>query len=332
MAPISEDTWAKILNNQKLPLIGTNEPENGNGYHDGISWRFGFRPQKQYDDELFSSTFYTIYLRDLGLFINPNLSKKQKFESGLKIIGCSDNYYNTFIKYFTNEKYYRHEDLLNQLGNWGEDLSYHGRLIFEIIGWYDNKSSQLYGYNLNRLDIDYCEIKKTHIVYNAPFELQANKEIFKKVKIPKNKCIIIEFPNELGGYDGFEKKVKAIKKLGSKFTYSHNPGSSLGHWKNWDKQFNKIVSDWGASSKIEDVTEFYYELSALRFTYMVILCTHELINGLQQLISFLNRNLTENASVEFTIVQYDIEHFRGLLKKWLQGELSFKEANELLRI
>ena len=54
-----------------------------------------------------------------------------------------------------------------------------------------------------------------------------------------------------------------------------------------DKQFNKIVSDWGASNRIEDITDFYQELSALRFTYMAISCTHEILNGLKQLINYL---------------------------------------------
>lgn len=332
MVPISNDTWKEILNNQKFPLIGTSEPDNGNGYHDAISWRMTFRPRKDYDEELYHSSFYSIYLRDLGLYINPSLSRKDKFEEGLKINNCSENYYKTLLKYFSNEHYFRKEDLLHRLGEWGENYSHNGRMIFEIIGWFDNKSSQFYGFELRQLDIDYCTIKRKNVIYNAPFELDGEKEIFKKVIIPKDKCIIIEFPDELGGYKGFIRKVKKIKKLGSKFNYSENPGNSLNHMKNWDKQFNKIVSDWGASNRIEDITDFYQELSAFRFTYMAISCTHEILDGLKQLINYLNIKLQEDARLDLNIQQYDKKYYQEMITKWQIGELSFKEANELLRV
>jgi len=80
------------------------------------------------------------------------------------------------------------------------------------------------------------------------------------------------------------------------------------------------------------VTEFYQEYSALKFTYMVILCTHQLIDGLNQLIKHLNEKLNENAEIKFDLEQYNQDYFKEKIGKWLAGELSFKEANELLRI
>ncbi|OFY89697.1 MAG: hypothetical protein A2266_04030 [Bacteroidetes bacterium RIFOXYA12_FULL_40_10] len=333
MVQNSEEIWNEILNNQSRELIGTNEPNNGNGYHDGISWRIPFRPHMNFDDDFHGSTFYSIYLRDLGLHVDPSLSKKEKFETGFSIENSSKNYLNTFIKYFTaNNYHYRSGNILRKLGEWGKSLCYDGRLIFEIIGWYDNNSNQFYAFQLNHLNNNFCKVNNNTIVYNAPYKLEGNKELYKKVKIPKSKCVIIEFPCELGGYKGYSRKVKAIKKLGSKFSYSENPGSNLNHMKNWDKQFNRIVSDWGASNKIEDVTEFYQELSALRFSYTGICCMHEVINGLNQLIEYLNSKLKENARVDFNIPIYDKENFKENQNKWLNGELSFKEANELIRI
>ena len=333
MAPISEDTWKEILSNQKLDLIGTNKPNEGNGFHDGISWRIPFRPKRQYDSELYSSTFFTVYLRDLGLFINPSLSKKDKFENNFKIINCTENYYKTLTKYLSNEGYRSYGDILDVLGQWGEYLSNKGRLIFEIISWYDNDSSQFYAYKINLLENDYCRVGRKNIIYNAPFELRGNNEVFKKVKIPKKKCIIIEFPKELGGYKGFQKKVKSILGLGNQLYHSiDDPGKSLAHSKKWDKNFNKIVSDWGASNKQEDVTEFYQEYSALKFTYTVLLCTHQLIGGLSQLINHLNEKLNENAEIKFDLEKYDLKYFQKMQSKWINGELSFKEANELIRI
>jgi hypothetical protein len=334
MAPISEETWKRILTNQGFPLEGSNEPNNGNGFHDGISWRIRFRPKKQVNEDFLSSTFFTIYLRDLGLRMNPDLlSRKELFEKGLVIKNCSKNYLKTFSKYLANSSNYRYGDLLHQLGEWSEFLSRYGRLIYEIVGWYDNDSSQFYAYNLNLLDNEYCKISSNYVTYNAPFDLDKdNNEIFKKVVIPKSKCLIIEFPHEFGGYNGFKKKFQKIIKLGPQHDFSLNSSDSLTHWKNWDKRFNKIVSDWGASNKQENITEFYQELNAFRFTYLARLCTLELIGGLKQLICYLNIKLKEDAIIELNLQQYDILYYKEMWKKFVNGDLNFKEANEFLRL
>ena len=111
MVQNSEEIWNESLTTSR-ELIGTDEPNKGNGYHDGISWRIPFYPQVNFDDDFRRSTFYSIYLRDLGLHIDPSLSKKGKFETGLRIENCSENFSNTFIKYFTVNDYdYRSETI-----------------------------------------------------------------------------------------------------------------------------------------------------------------------------------------------------------------------------
>lgn len=331
MVPISAEIWEEILFNQSLPLIGTNEPGNGNGYHDGVSWRMTFRPNKDVDENLYSNQFFSIYLRDLGHAVNPSYSYSDKFEKGLKISNCSQSYLDTLLQYLTNSGYYQSNELLRILGHWGESLCYHGMIIIEIIGWYDNASSQFYGFELNQLDLDYCQIQKDDIIYNAPYELNENKEIFRKVRISRSKCIIIEFPADLGGYKEFKRKVEKIKKLGDKYNYKDQPGASLAHMKNWDKQFNKIVSDWGASNKIEDVTDFYQILNVLRFNYSVISCVHEIVDGLKQLIGYLNVKLKENATIEFSINHYDKKEYKNIQSKWMKGVLSFNEVNQFIK-
>lgn len=332
MVQNSEELWKEILNNQNYELIGGTNPNTGNGFHDGISWRIPFQQQVFKAEGVRKNTFHSFYLRDLGHLINPNFSKKDKFEKGLSIENCSSNYYNTFLKYFVGERYDYMGNLLRRLGEWGNWLSHDGRLIFEIIGWHDNESAQFYAFQLNKLDTNYCKVTKKSIVYNAPYKLEDNKEIFKKVNIPRNKCIIIEFPNELGGYKGFLSKAMEINSLGNKFLSSNNPDANLNHMNKWHKHFNKIVSDWGAHYQRENITEFYQELCALRLTYTVICCTHEIINGLSQLIEYLNDQLNENARVNFNIPIYDKKDFKVLQNKWMSGELSFKEIKDIIGI
>jgi hypothetical protein len=330
MEPISKETWEEIISNQNHSLIGTNIPKQGNGYHDGISWRIPFRVNKNRNEELYNSSFFNVYLRDLSNFINPSYSRKNKFREGLKVNKCSKNYLNTLKKYFGGDNYYS-ENILHELGEWSRRLIYKGRVIFEIVGWYDNDSNQFYGFQLYLLDNDYCKIGSKNVIFRAPISENDGELEYKKVKIPKGKCIIIEFPKFHGGYNGYKKKIKKVLNLGSQFNFSLDSNTSLTHMKNWDKNINKISSDWGTYNSNLDHTEFYKEYSAFKFIKTAVLCTHEIIGGFRFLINYLNKKLSEEAILEFNIKEYSLDYFEEMERKWMNGNLSFKEANEFLK-
>lgn len=332
MEEISEEIWKKILNRQNFPLIGTIEPNNGNGYHDGLSWYTPF--VKERENESFNE-FRTIYLRDLSNELHSIFRSKNKFVEALDIKECSENYKKTFEKYISVDEFQRNK-ISYQLGDWGRYLGYKGRLIFEIVGWQDNNTNQFYAFELKRLDTDYCKLRSNHITYNAPFEQKGDKIIFRKVRIPKYKCIVIDFPNEFGGYKGFINKDKQVLSLGNRYKFDINPQNLQKNYESnieWDKKYHKIIADWGTSpfTTIDDVSEFYKELNFFKYRYLVICCTHEIINGLKQLIDYLNRKLLENAEVEFKVKEYDKDYFKSMKNKFVAGELSFKEANEFLK-
>lgn len=334
MEKISEEIWKEILNRQDFPLIGTNEPKNGNGYHDSLSWQIPFR-YPAFKNNTDFNTFRSIYLRDLSNDLQAGFQWNKKFVDVLKITKCSENYESTFKKYILGKGYYRNE-FLYVLGEWAQDFAYKGRLILEIIGWYDNNTNQFYGFELRRLDTDYCKLTQKNIIYNAPIEKKGDKIILKKIKIPKEKCIVIDSPDEFGGYKAFVKKDKQILKLGDRFKFDINPETIQKNYESnieWDKKYHKIISNWGTSAftHIDNVPEFYKELNAFKFRYLVICCTHEIVNGLRQLINYLNKKLLENAEVEFNIQQYDKDYFKSMQNKFLTGEIDFKAANEFLK-
>lgn len=339
MEKISDEVWKEILNRQNFPLIGTNEPNNGNGYHDAISWQIPFRNPVFKQNESVSdsfNTFRTVYLRDLSNDLQSGFQRKEKIVGELKITQCSNNYSNTFEKFISKGSYSRN-DFVNELGEWGKYFAYKGRVIFEIIGWYDNNTNQFYGFDLRRLDTDYCKVTNNYVIYDAPFKQKGDKVINRKIKIPKEKCIVVDFPKEFGGYKGFIKKDQQILKLGNRFSFDINPQNLQKNFessKEWERQYHKIISDWGTSAftHIEDVSEFSKELNFFKYRYMVICCTHEIINGLKQLIEYLNKKLFENAEVEFNVKEYDKDYFKSMLNKYLTGELNLKEAVDFLKI
>jgi len=329
MGNLSEDTWSEIKANQELALIGSTTPGEGNGYHDAMSWRVPY----DYDDsqkkrDVFSSTFISIYMRDLGSKINPNLLRKNNYLDGLKFENCTENYLETFELYFGQDRYGR-DNITSRLGEWAERLCYRGRLIFEIKGWFDNDSNQFYGFELLWLDNEYCKVRSKHVVFKAPTE---SGEI-KRVKISRRKCVIIDFPKERGGYKGFLRKVKKVRMLGSQYNFDpNNPGGSLDYSKNWDKQYNKILGDWGAPNNHLEVSEYYKMYSEFKFAKMGIYCNDSLINGLKDVISYLNDKLEEEANLSFNVKEYDIGYFEEMEKKWSNGELSFKDANKVIQL
>lgn len=331
MAPISKDTWKEILRNQKLPLIGTKEPHNGNGYHNRISWSVTYRWNNEDQQELYDNTFFNVNLRDLGYAVNLSLKDEDKIIKGLNLKSCTKEYKETFFKYFGRDRFYN-DNLLDELGRWGEGLCYTGRLIFEIVGWFDNDSGQFYGYMLHLLENRFCKIRSKNVIYKAPVETNEGNVKFKKVNIPISKCIIINFPSEYGGYKGFWKKINEITKLGEQFLITPNAKANIEHTSVWNKKFNKIVSNWGFYNNQVEATEFYKEYCAFRYKRIVILCTHELIKGLKTLIIFLNKKLQEDAILEFDLKEYDINYFNTMEQKWSNGELSFKEANSYLKL
>ncbi|WP_298367565.1 hypothetical protein [uncultured Lutibacter sp.] len=328
MAPISKDLWKEILFNQGLPLIGSNKPDEGNGFHDRVSWDMNFhenpyRPQKMLDNVKLNH-----YLDSIGGMINMIIDNHEEFKDGIKIENCSENYLATVKMYLDNYNYRGRNIFFNEITEWSRHFCRYGRIIFEIVGWYTNDSSQFYGYELKMLNNEYCKIKRKSIIYNAPFSKKKDKIIYKKERIPLNKCIIVDFPKELGGYKQFENKISKVNNLGSQFMSIDDPGKNLAHLKNWDKEFEKIICDWGSITQYEGVTDYYQVLLKLKFTKTVILCLNELINCFEQLIVYLNFKLKEKAKVEVDLNKYTLKNYVSIEEKWKKGELSFKEASD----
>jgi hypothetical protein len=331
MEKVSEEEWKEILNNQKLPLFGTNLPHEGNGYNDGVSFQIPYDLIHGANSDIYTNVLFSNYFSDLHLYLDPSYSRHEKFEKGLLIKNCTSDYLKTLQLYILRTSDYGFRDkVLKALGQWGYDLLYYGIVILEFVSWYDNDSNQFYGFELRKLNSDFCTIKKKHIVYNAPYFNEERIAATKEVLIPIKKCIIIEFPKELGGYKNHQKVVREVLKLGSQFTSIDSPVEMINHSKNWDKKYNKILAPWGTLKRIDNITEFYAECNYFKFMQTVVLCTHSLIDGLKGVVNLLNERLKEEATVEFYIQRYDIAYFREMQSKWMKGELSFKEANEFL--
>jgi len=322
MAPLSEDIWKEIKSNQVLPLMGSAIPAEGNGFHDTISWRVNFQNFRSENDELHSSWFHMVYLRDLSNYMNPSYTIQRSGSPSIEITNCTNHFSATLLRYFNSGNSSRSLDFLSEIGRWAKYLCHDGRLIFEIVGWYDNDSKQFYGFELLRLPSEFCQLKKNHVIFSAPKE---NNKIG-EVKIPIEKCVIIEFPKELGGFKGYKKVEKKILKLGSRHGKSSDPTANMEYSKSWEQNFNKILIDWGNNNSADNTTEFYQTYTKLKFKHTSALCLHEVVEGFGKLVDFLNNKFKEKAKVEFEYTKFDLIQCKKKKNDWLKGKLSVKEA------
>lgn len=337
MANSSEEQWKSRLFNQRFPLIGEKEPGEGNGFHDRISFDVPYHLQSNENKTNYSSWLYSVYFRDLSNFLNPQYKndRGEDFSNSIRIENCTENYKKTFLKYIGASNSWRNDGLLEVLGHWGQYLFYQGRIVMEFVHWYDNKTRDFYAFELKHLKTVYYTINDNSVLFSAPFENESNESKIVAVEIPREKCIIIEWPKELGGFSSYEETVKSILELGNKYepilkSISNLPEDSLKNMKDWDLKFNKLTSKWGTTHPSENSTEFYKQFNYFILKGTMVYCTHALIDGLRQLITFLNRSLNEDATLSFENEESDIERFLEMKKKWLEGKLSFKESTEYL--
>lgn len=332
------ELWERRLFLQKFPLIGDSTPGQGNGFHDRVSFDVPYHlkyRKKHYDPQ---NELYSIYFRDLANFLNPQYRKDRgkSYNDALKLLNCSENYKNTLMKYLGSSNRWRDEGFLDVLGKWGDSLLYHGKVIIEFVSWYDNQSKDFYAFELENVDVDHTQSRSQYIRFIAPYQDEHGQTAEKKVDIPLSKCVIIQWPQALGGYSNYLKKVESVLSIGSKLSplntlENYDPAKSLARMKEWDIKFNKYIYEWGATNPLKETTEFFKEDNFFTLKETLIHCNTALIDGLSQIVSILNKKLNENARLEFSHPEYDLKKCIENRDKWNKGEMSFKEANEFLR-
>jgi hypothetical protein len=338
MAQKLGDLWKKRLELQRFELIGGSSPKaEGNGYHNRLSFdipygNFRFNPNTQVQNHW----LYNVYFNQIGNMMNPSYStdRGKKFHDSIEIVSCSDEFRNTFYKYLDVNNHGYGRSISSIIGDWGSELFYYGRLAKEFVSWFDKESDIFYAFELKSLRDEFCRYNWRSITYNESYQNSAEYQTNRKVRIPKKKCLLIEWPKELGGLNAYKSVVRRVLALGEKHDVSDliqsNPGQAVKRMKGWDLKYNKLISSWGTNHPHEDLNEYSKMINYFRLKRTIALCTHAIIDGLSQVVDFLNENLNENAKLTFENERYDVDNIESMEAKWAKGELSFKEANDFL--
>lgn len=327
----SDEQWGKRLFNQRYELIGSTVPGDGNGFHDRISFDMRHNVHSR-RDERYDHWLYIVYFRDLLNSFDPQLRGRVNPGLDYELINCTENYANTIKKYIAGRGYHYRSEILDFLSHLSKWLINDGKVILEFVSWFDNDDRTFYAFELKKLPLRNVKERRRFILYEGEDE----SGTLKKVKIPKEKCIVINWPRELGGYKSYTNTVEKILKLGAKLpsiedTISLEPGKILARGKRWDESFNRYVSPWGMLHPDKDLTEFYKEYNYLKIRKTGILCMSSLHDGLDQVVRKLNTALQENASIVEKSDYYSITKHTKINTQWMQGEISFPTANEYLK-
>lgn len=340
MAEELEKLWEKRRELQKWDLIGGTSPaEEGNGYHDRLSFDFYANSLLKSNENVLTRTEeFSYYFNNLASNVNPSYFSDfgREFQKSIKLDSCSEGYRATFYKYLGGANNQYNKGISETLGRWGSQMVYNGRVILEFVSWKDRKNDIFYGFELKRLRPECSKMSFKNVQYGGIFLDSEGKKFKKVVSIPKDKCIIIQWPKELGGYTQFKKTSEKIKTLGNKhdsvseLVVNNQAGLAIEKMKEWEVLFASHVSDWGTNNPHNNLTEFFRMLQFFRYKETLIHCLNALICGLQQVVTILNGKFEEQAILTFTNDVLNISNLRKMKKKWIDGELSFTDANSYL--
>lgn len=315
---------------QKLPLIGgKSSKEEGNGYHNQICFyeRHLIRnndPEepknllyKRYFDSLYQALIYAKYNSSKGLF---------------NLRDCSDEYIKTFNLYIGLERRsYSANDLPLFYLKMASALVNYGRGVFEFVSWRENESDIFYGFELKEIIGDLS--LNNHIEQKLKY--QDHEGVINKVeiKIPKEKCIVVEWPKELGGWNSFyeiEQFAFNIKDTYNQSFDFSNPKKRMEDQFNSEALFFKTVSKWGALTAFDKSNDFYKIYCILKFKQTVGFILKEIQNGFVQVVNLLNVELNEKAIIEFNFPSDRFKKSKEICDLWSNGKIVFDEVKEYI--
>jgi len=333
-----EELWKiRVTNQESFSLGSSSYNDIGIGFNDRLLFNVPHNLLRQKENKKYDHWLYSVYFRDISNYLNPSYrNNKSKFEQSIKLSNCTEYFKKTFFKYIDNSARWDRNNLLEVLGNWGNKLLNYGQVINEFVGWYDNDTKDCFAYQIEPIEVSYCQISKDKYEFKAPKLIEGNKTKIKIVEIPIGKCIVITWPKELGGISRYQEKTNTILALGNKIpsmeeSIRMQPGEMVRNAKEWEMNFDRLISEWGNNHPNEETTPFYKEYNYFLLKGTLIYCTHAIIDGLKQIIAILNNKFGEEGILSFQDDDFNIDKYIDCKSKFLSGKMSFTQANEYLK-
>lgn len=235
-------------------------------------------------------------------------------------------------------------DTIQYIGN---QLVHNGFVIFEFVKLKDINGIELF--KLERISGSEIKIENGNIVQiisqdeAEPFQDGTEQiDYSKPVVIPKDKCFIIDFPEILGGKEGYLKFIEEFKSLGTQSPMMNYFNNSLsGHvgydmtehqrlheLELWKK--SKTYSWHHRSNNSKEFSGYYYIYRYLNFISLKTKLRDYIVEQLKKIVSDLSERLGEKEvlNIEGLIPLNEVDK---KLEQWSSGEMNPNSLNEVLK-
>lgn len=211
-----------------------------------------------------------------------------------------------------------------------------GSLIFELVKCEDINHNTLF--KLMPIYYDRLKIERKSIM-----QIYTLNDRVEKVKIPKDKCFIIEFPKSLGGTKGYLKFIKSfaeIDNLSPMLSFFNNPLSNQKgynislHQKRQELELWKRskIFYWHHRSGLgydKNFSRYYSIYRQLKFSRTKAILREHIIENLKEILKSLSdiMGIDTTLKIEGLITLNQIEE---KIEKWEKGKLDYEEIRDVL--
>ncbi|MBP8017060.1 hypothetical protein KAZ01_03555 [Candidatus Gracilibacteria bacterium] len=285
-----------------------------------------------------------MFFDDLRNSLFPYKNDKFSIEMNLK-----DSILESRVIKFLSLPNYNTYNLTDTLSCFFEDIIYsllkYKKIVFEIIECENKREKTNYKRMIFIIEGKVKIGKNNVIQYFTKYE-SLNNNIPRKIKIPIEKCLIIEYPNI---YKNYKMIKKIINKIAEMDKYNELQFSS--DYINSDKKKQSYydlslhhdlmnIEKWKSTKEIgwnfranlggyNDMTfEFYRAYRGLIFKKFIINLRYYLFQNIEDII---NKVFPQEKHIELVINGlFDIKQINDSINKWFNGEMNFDEVYDII--
>ena len=218
-------------------------------------------------------------------------------------------------------------------------LVHHGYLVLELVTYSDYNDNKYYSLeNIYGADV---KIENDFILQTVHEDAAGQLKIKEPIKIPKDKCFVIDFPNVLGGKKKYLEFLSDFKELGKQtpmLRYFNNPlngkpGYDLSeHQKLHDLELWKKskMFNWHHRGGYEKYFSGYYSIYRhLMFKKSQIVLRDYIIENLKKIITVFSEKIGTKTELKIEGL-ITLEKVDEKISEWKSGQLKPNSINEVL--
>ena len=296
-----------------------------------------------YMDKNDKKTYYNSYslepnmfAEDLASYLVPYSSLKKNLD--IKLIGDGADIATTA---FIQKMHCYSDDLEDSIREFVNRIAtsvlLYGDVFYEIVFYKDKDEDNFSSFSFEEIKFESVSMRGRNIVFKIPVSVACDKNISRKIIIPKNKILKFSFPNALGGKRFIKRVFYKLSKLSSDefilLAYKNNyfGFDQTKYYYEHDKYLAEStgVINWNARSLLDKrMTEYFYLHRHIEFNKAQALFLENIIQEINRGLSIVGKEMKFDCKLEINGLEKfkDLEEMRERLE---QGTLPFNEVAKI---